>query len=66
MEQEIEVLLDLVNAELYVVAADKFYVEGVKLLVEFEEWSDGPPPEALKAIATDLRADVANAEPNSQ
>ncbi len=66
VEQEIEVLLDLVNAELYVVAADKFYVEGVKLLVEFEEWSDGPPPEALKAIATNLRADVANAEPNSQ
>ena len=66
VEPEIEVLLDLVNAELFVVATDEIYFEGVKLRVGFEDWSDGPPPESLKAIAADLRRGVENAEPNTE
>ena len=66
VEQAIEVLLDLVNAELFVVATDDVYLEADKLLVTFQQWDGGPPPESLKTIAAELQQHLENPEPNSE
>ena len=58
VQSEIEWLLDLVNAELFVVADDDVYQEGVRLLSALEGWEDGPPPESLMTAAAALRSSI--------
>jgi hypothetical protein len=55
VEREIEWLLDLVNAELFVVAEVDVYLAGLQLMIALEEWEDGQPPDSLMKAAAALR-----------
>ena len=52
---DIETLVDLMNAELSVVATDEVYLKAVQMLVAVEGWTSGPPPQSLITIAGDLQ-----------
>lgn len=54
---------DLVNAELSIVGDDRVYSLAAKAVATIEEWSMGPPPEALTEIAFELRQTIDRIEP---
>ncbi len=52
--RDIESLLDLIHADLFIVAPDNVYLTAVQLSMALEGWTDGSPPDALKTAAADL------------
>ncbi len=61
---DIKSLLDLMNAELSVVATDEVYLKAVQMLVAVEEWRSGPLPQSLITIAGDLQRITDRPDPN--
>lgn len=55
VQREVEWLLDLVNAELFVVAEDDVYLKGIQLVLALHDWDSGPPPKSLQSAAAELR-----------
>jgi serine/threonine protein kinase len=56
--RDIESVLDLIRAELFIVATDDVYLTAVQLLLALEEWTSGPPSDSLKTAIEDLHQSI--------